>query len=176
MRFTLDARLADSHIFEMAKFKGESTGKYDATLIVPKSSAACRFIQDAIAKLVKSQSVDRDKLCVRDGDDTDIEAYQGCIFFKANTRKHPVLVDKNRNVVKQGVFYSGCMVRAVIDFWLLNSVKFPRRICCTLYGLQFVDDGDRIESPMVGYVAKPEDFDDLSAVAEFEDQQAGGVS
>ena len=62
---------------------------------------------------------------------------------------------------RDGVFYAGCYVDAVIDIYAQDHPQYGRRINCGLLGVRFVRDGDAFSG---GGGATADDFADLETV------------
>ena len=144
-----NARLSFPSLFEHNVFAGEPTGKYEATFILDKTehAAVIANIQKAIAEVVKEKfkgkALSPDRLCLRDGDDTDREELAGKMTLKASNRNRPKTYDGQKNPVtkEDEVFYAGCYVNGLIGLWSQDN-QFGRRINANLLGVMFKGHGE----------------------------------
>lgn len=162
-------RLSYANIFEARSVNGGDP-KYSASLIIPKSDkTTIKKINDAVDKAIELGAAKLDpkngkpkksmlKLPLRDGDtERDDEAYQDAYFVNANNAKQPTVVTRNRQPITDAdEVYSGCFVRAIIEFYAYNT-SGNKGIACALMGVQKVKDG----KPLSGSVIKLDDFEDL---------------
>jgi hypothetical protein len=103
--------------------------------------------------------IPREKHCIKDGDESDLDGYAGCFSLKASSSKRPTVIDRDKTplTADDEKLYAGCYVNAVVDFWIQNNV-YGKRLNANLYGVQFVKDGDPFG---MGYVDVTNDFEDL---------------
>jgi hypothetical protein len=141
-------RLSFPSLFNMATFGGESTGKYEATFILDKKehAATIKELQAAIEKLSKDElkgKVPSDKLCLKDGDETERAEFAGKYTIKASTKKRPLVINRDKSPITEGdnVVYAGCYVNGIISLWAQNN-QYGKRINAQLDGVQFVRDGE----------------------------------
>ena len=156
-----NVRLSFPSIFKRAMFNGEE-GKFEATFLIPKDDVETKALLDeAIKKLIASAKikVPADKLCLKDGDDSEYEGYADNWSLKASTPKRPTIIDRDKTplVEDDGKPYAGCYVNAIIEFWLQNN-RYGKRINANLLGIQFVEDGEAFG---VGNVDVTDQFKDL---------------
>ena len=157
-------RLSYEHVWEPASING-STPKYSASLIIPKSDkktidAINTAIDNAIrdgagefgGKIPNKAAL---KLPLRDGDiERDDEAYKGCYFVNANSTSQPQIVDRAvQPILDRGEVYSGCFIRASINFYAFNS-NGNKGVACGLGNIQKVKDGE----PLGGRSSSADDF------------------
>lgn len=142
-----NVRLSFPSLFQKEKFNGAETenAKYAATFIVSNDNPVIKEIKEHIAELLKEAKVKvpADKVCFKDGNTSEREEYQDCYFVKASNKKRPVTVntDKSTVVEEDGVFYAGCYVDAIIDFWVQNN-QYGKRVNANLHGVRFLKDGE----------------------------------
>ena len=85
MKFKVkNARLSYPSLFQTASFSGESTGKFECTFILDKEEHA-ELIEKLQAEVKRLQGelkkkLPADKICLKDGDDLDDEAYAGKVL------------------------------------------------------------------------------------------------
>ena len=142
-------RLSYAHIFEPAADLSGNI-KYQATLLVPKSDTkTIKAVEDAIEE---AKQLGKDskfggkippKLRPTDGEPYGEECHDHYIITaKANENRPPLVVDKNlQRILDQTAVYSGCYVRANINFYAYNS-NGNKGVACGLNGIQFVRDGE----------------------------------
>jgi len=83
---------------------------------------------------------------LRDGDDErgDDDIYQNKMFFNANSKRRPGVVDSNlKPVLDSEEVYPGCIVRASINFYAWEY-EGKKMIAAGLNNVMKVKDGDRI--------------------------------
>lgn len=157
-----NARLAFPNLFKKASFEGKE-GKYEATLLIPKSdNAKYKEIIEAIedCKTVNKIKVPESKYFIQDGDEKDYDGYEDCWAIKAGNNKRPTVINRDRTplVEEDEVIYGGCYVNAIIEPWAQNN-QYGKRINANLLGVQFNADGEPFSEG--GKTADADDFDDL---------------
>lgn len=166
MKYTLkNVRLSFPSLFQKAKFNGVET-KYEATLLLDKEAHAdiIKEIQKGIAEKIKTDlkgaKLGADKICLRDGDDTSYDGYEGCMTFKAANNKRPLVIDRDKTPLTEedGKIYSGCYVNAIVELWVQNN-EYGKRINGNLLGVQFFRDGEAFASS--GETVGVDDFESL---------------
>jgi hypothetical protein len=151
-----NARLSFPNLFKTAVFGGEDTEKYDSTFILDKTDhkAVIQEIQDGIKTLVKEhlkgKMPDDDKICLKDGDETERPEQQGCYVIKASTKRRPFVVDRDKTPVtaEDEVIYAGCYVNGIITLWVQNNA-YGKRVNASLDGVQFAGHGEPFGPPAI---------------------------
>lgn len=156
-----NVRLSFPSLFQRSVFDGQE-GKYEATFLIPKSDTKLKAQLDAaIAEAIKAAGIKvaSDKLCLKDGNDSDYDGYEGTWSLKAANNKRPTVIDRDKSPIIESdeKLYAGCYVNAIVDLWVMNN-SYGKRVNCNLYGVQFVKDGEAFGS---GPVNVFDDFDDL---------------
>ena len=153
-----NVRLSFPALFEREKFEGKE-GKFAATFLSDKEKK--ENYQAVIAECERVQKeakikVPRDKWCIRDGDESEYDGYQGCWSIKASTDKRPTIVNRDRTPISKDdeILYAGCYVNAIISLWVQNN-QFGKRINANLLAVQFVADGEEFSG------IKPVDPDEV---------------
>lgn len=167
-----NVRLSFPSVFHKANFNGTET-KYEATFLLSKKNHAAlieeiqKVIKEKLATDLKGVKISPDKICLRDGDLTEYEGYEGHMSLKASNKKRPVVVNKDKTPLTEddNVIYGGCYVNAFIELWAQNN-EYGKRINANLLGIQFAKDGDPFGGG--GTSIKADDFDDLSGDDDFE--------
>ena len=155
------------HIFEPQSING-SDPKYSMSLIIPKSdgktiSAIKEAIEEAIQNGISGKWGGKRppnlKLPLRDGDvdREEDDAYQNAYFVNATSLEKPGVVDRKRIPITDPLsVYSGCYVRASINFYPFN-VNGNKGVAAGLGNVQFWSDGE----PLTSRVRAEDEFDAL---------------
>ena len=156
------------HVFEPQSVNG-SEPKYSCSFIIPKSDTrTIQAIQTAIEQ-AKQEGVSKFggkvpanlKTPLRDGDidRPDDAAYTDSYFINANSKEKPGVVDRRRVPLTDPLeMYSGCYVRASINFYAFNT-NGNRGVAAGLGNIQKWEDGE----PLNGRVRAEDEFDALDA-------------
>ena len=158
-----NVRLSFPSLFQKATFEGKET-KFEATLLLDKKQHAETIteIQAAIKLAIKEKlagaKVGADKLCMKDGDESDYEGYAGTMSLKAANAKRPLVIDRDKTPLAESDNrpYSGCYVNAIIELWAQNNA-YGKRINANLLAVQFYKDGQPFGD--AGANASVNDFD-----------------
>lgn len=162
------ARASFVHVFEPQSVNG-SEPKYSCSLIIPKADTrTIQAIQAAIEQ-AKQEGVSKFggkvpanlKTPLRDGDidRPDDAAYADSYFINANSKEKPGVVDRKRVPISDPLeLYSGCYVRASINFYAFNT-NGNRGVAAGLGNIQKWEDGE----PLNGRVRAEDEFDALDA-------------
>ena len=166
-----NVRLSFPSLFRKAQFQGEET-KYEATFMLHKEQHADTIkeiknaIDAAIKENLKGAKLPADKICLKDGDESGRDEYEGHYTIKAANSKRPKVIDRDNSPLTEddGKPYSGCYVNAVIELWAQNN-GYGKRINANLLGVQFAKDGEPFAS---GEVASDDDFDLVEGSDDFD--------
>ena len=166
-----NVRLSFPSLFQTEKFGQEDTGKYAATFILDKKDHAKTIerlkekVQEGFKEL-KVKSLPAARICLKDGDESGREEYEGAYIIKATTKKRPTVIDRDRTPLadEDGKPYSGCYVNAIINFWFQDN-QYGKRVNGNLLGVQFANDGEPFGS---GPIDVSDDFEMLETVDENE--------
>ena len=128
--------------------------KFDATFLLDKGEHKTLIaeIQTAIKTLakdkLKGKVPDDDRLCLKDGDETERPEQQGCFVIKASTKRRVPILDRDQTPVTEedNVIYAGCYVNAFITLWVQNNA-FGKRINASLDGVMFAGPGEPFGPP-----------------------------
>ncbi len=157
------------HVFEPQSING-SEPKFSISLIIPKSDTqTLDMIRAAIEEAKQNGATSKWsgkippnlKLPLRDGDidRPEDEAYANSYFINATSNEKPGVVDRKRAPITDPlVIYSGCYVRASINFYPFNS-NGNKGVSAGLANIQFWCDGE----PLNGRVRAEDEFDSLDA-------------
>jgi hypothetical protein len=160
-------RLSYPSLFQTEDYKGTDTEKYAATFILDKTDhkdiikKIQKRIKTVIKESLKGKTPSDEKICLKDGDDTDKPELEGAYSIKATTRKRPVVLDRDKTPVTQSdnIIYAGCMVNGIITIW--GSENYGR-VSAGLEGLQFAGEGEPFGSPTI-------DVDEFDVFGEADD-------
>jgi len=182
-----DVRLSFPDLFQPKNFGDEGKSAYSAKFIIDPKSPNVKKIEDAIAEVAKAKWADKADQWLADiledkksafvrgpyknkktGDVYD--GFQGMYHLNARTgsdKPAPKTFDRAKREVtaRDGVFYAGCYVDAVLDIYAQDHPKYGRRINCGLLGVRFVRDGTAFS----GGSASADDFADLEPSADADD-------
>jgi len=168
------ARVSFPHLFKPPVINGEE-GKCGAVLMLDPKKHAKVIEQienaiDALCKLhFKGRKLPSDKLCLRDGDDKGRSEYEGYMVLSANNRSRPLVLrgDGKTKVEdeRDSPIYAGCHVNAKVSLWAQDN-KYGKRINCKLIGVQFLKDGEPLDS---SYVSEEEAMSGFGAVDDDDD-------
>ena len=130
---------------------------------MPKERVAdLKLIKSTIEALCAEANVavPKDRWCIQNGDHKEYDGYAGNFSIKASNNRRPALFhsDKSGVAEEDGVFYAGCYVNAIINFWVQDN-NFGKRVNANLMAVQFHRDGDTFER--VNFDV--DEFDDVSA-------------
>lgn len=157
-----NVRLSFPSLFSHEQYNGKSTGKYAATFLMDKDSKLAKEVQKA-AKQVAEEKFGKKlpkglKTCLKDGDDVEYDGYEGMLAIKANTKRRPVLVDRDKSAITEDddTLYAGCYVNASLDIYALDN-EYGKRVSCQLNGIQFYKDGE----PFGAVNDSLDDFEDI---------------
>jgi hypothetical protein len=159
-----NVRLSFPSLFKTEQYAGEDTEKYAATFLIPKSDTktvtaieqACK--QALVEKYGEGKVPKGFKMPLVDGDDKEYQGYADHVCIKANTKKRPTLVNRDKTpiVEEDGILYGGCYVNASIDVWVMDN-SYGKKVLASLNAIQFVKDGESFGTKSDG----ADDFDDL---------------
>ena len=141
-----NCRLSFPSLFEHATYQGQDLGKYEATFLIPKDSDDAKAVQAAIKEVgmeVLGKEWSKAKLCLMDGDSKDYDGYEGVWAVKANTKKRPIVINKDKSALtdEDGVIYAGCYVNASISIYAYQN-SYGRFVQAQLNAVQFAKDGE----------------------------------
>lgn len=168
-----NARLSFPSLFHKSEFEGKE-GKYEATLLIPKSDKKTKkLIDDAIAEAKKeaNKKVPESKYFIKDGneifEEKEYEGYEDHWAIKAGNSKRPTVIDRDKTPLTEDddSIYAGCYVNAIISPWVQDN-RYGKRVNANLLGIQFVKDGEAFGDATV---ADADDFDEIDD--EFEDEE-----
>lgn len=165
------------NLYEVGKF-----GKYGAVLLLDNTkdetqiTSLRKAIQELIQDSFKVKKIPTSDTCLRDGDDSGKEYYEGYQVLTVGNRTQPYEVDRDgkSRVTEESEsrIYSGCYVNCRISFWAQQSGSndkgaWPRRINGNLISIQYAGKGDpfkghsiNVEEAVEGFEAQEDDDKD----------------
>ena len=164
-------RLSYVSVFEPKLMKDNVTEKYTVTLLIPKTDkrtlAKIKAAQDEAVRVFKEKNPGK-KLPVNlsttlhdgDGVKDSGEEYgpecRGHMVMTVTSKRRPVIVYADKTpMTDPGEMYSGCYGRAVINFFVYNTLGNVG-ITAGLNGIMKMEDGE----PLAGGVVTDSDWDD----------------
>ena len=107
---------------------------------------ACIEVIEDLKKANKNAKVSKDKLFIKNGDDSDKEEYEGMWTISARETKRPKVRDGNGDLLEvdeiADVIYPGCYVDIIIRPWFQDN-SFGRRCNANLLSVKFRADGEQ---------------------------------
>ena len=144
-----NVRLSFPSLFKTEWYAGADTEKFAATFLIPKSDTktvtaieqACK--QALVEKYGEGKVPKGFKMPLVDGDDKEYQGYADHVCIKANTKKRPTLVNRDKTpiVEEDNILYGGCYVNASIDIWVMDN-SYGKKVLASLNAIQFVKDGE----------------------------------
>lgn len=179
------------NIFQPRTPENGGEPKYSITLLIPKTDAATLNAIFAEIERAKQEGIQKfngsiPPMCrtpIYDGDgyrpsgEAFGEECRGCMVMTASAKNQPVIVDLNmQNIINPADIYSGCYIRASINFFAYNN-SGNKGIGCGLNAVQKIEDGE----PLVMRISAEEAFGGSNAYtgggyAPVPGTVAGGVS
>jgi hypothetical protein len=164
-------KLSFPKVFEHGSFGGESTGKYEATFLLPKSDTATyKKVMSAIEEVKGKTKIPSDKLAIKDGDELDDDITAGYWVIKTANKNRPTLLDRQKNPVTKEdnevdpMFFGGATVNASISFWKQDN-NYGKRVNGNLAGIQYVSGDIETDGFSDTGTASADEFD------EFDDEE-----
>lgn len=107
---------------------------------------ACVEVIEVLKKANKNAKVSKDKLFIKNGDDSDKEEYEGMWTISARETKRPKVRDGNGDLLEvdeiADVIYPGCYVDIIIRPWFQDN-SYGKRVNANLLSVKFRDDGEQ---------------------------------
>ena len=159
-------RLSYTHLLEKYISEGETEGKYQTNVLIPKNEKkTVKAIEQAIeaakqAGIVSKWSGKVPKKCempLRDGDDKGDEIYEGHFYVNAKCKTKPGVVDKAKQpITDEEEIYSGMWAYVSVTFFAYD-VNGNKGVACGLNNVMKFKDDDRLG----GRVSAETDFADF---------------
>lgn len=163
-----NVRLSFPSLWVTEKYKGEDTGKFTASFLIPKDDPQLKEIKKAMiacaeAKWGKPLPKAVKMSALKDGDETEYDGYEGMMSVKCATQRRPVIVDRDKSLIVEAddKVYAGCYVNAVISFWAMDN-QYGKKVLGNLDGIQFNAAGE----PFGASNTAMDDFDELEPSAD----------
>ena len=107
---------------------------------------ACVEVIEDLKKANKNAKVAKDKLFIKNGDDSDKEEYEGMWTISARETKRPKVRDGNGDLLEvdeiADTIYAGCYVDIIIRPWFQDNA-FGKRCNANLLSVKFRADGEQ---------------------------------
>lgn len=107
---------------------------------------ACVEVIDDLKKANKNAKVAKDKLFIKNGDDSDKEECEGMWTISARENKRPKVRDGNGDLLEvdeiADVIYPGCYVDIIIRPWFQDN-SYGKRVNANLLSVKFRADGEQ---------------------------------
>ena len=107
---------------------------------------ACIEVIDDLKKANKNAKVAKDKLFIKNGDDSDKEEYEGMWTISARETKRPKVRDGNGDLLEvdeiADTIYPGCYVDIIIRPWFQDN-SYGKRVNANLLSVKFRADGEQ---------------------------------
>ncbi len=163
------ARASYVNVFTPQEPVGGGEPKYSVTLLIPKTDVTTlnaiyaeieRAKQEGVSRVFNGTMPANVNLPIHDGDGLKQngepfgEECRGCMVLRTSSKNQPTVVDINvQPILNSRDVYSGCYVRASVDFFAYNQGG-NRGISCGLNAVQKIEDGE----PLVSRVTAQEAF------------------
>lgn len=162
------------HVFQPQTPPGGGEPKYQITLLIPKNDAQTLNAVNAEIERVKQANAQQFagqisglKVPLYDGDGAMPsggnwgEECRGHMVLRASSKDQPAVVDTNMQpILNPSGIYSGCYVRASINFFTYNQ-PMNKGVGCGLNAVQKISDGE----PLANRVTPEEAFGGANAYA-----------
>lgn len=107
---------------------------------------ACVEVIEDLKKANKNAKVAKDKLFIKNGDDSDKEEYEGMWTISARETKRPKVRDGNGDLLEvdeiADTIYAGCYVDIIIRPWFQDN-SYGKRVNANLLSVKFRADGEQ---------------------------------
>jgi hypothetical protein len=183
---TPKGRISFPHIAEPDSKGKFADNKYKVTLLMPKDTtdfAALRAValkcaQDAFGPSIKT--LKDFQAPFRNGDEKDLDGYQGQLYITCKSKNRPHVVDRAKNALDPKEIYGGCFARLVVSACSYQSTETVRQadgstkkqvvkgVTFLLDAVQKMGDGDSFGGKGNAANAFPDD-EEASAAPGFED-------
>lgn len=141
-------RLSYVHLAQPRSANPGDEPKYSVAVLIPKSDTkTIKEINDAVNFVIENS---QDKLKtkkglkhpLRDGDtESEEPAYEGHMFFSANSKSRPIILDKDKNeILDFSEVYSGMYAQVVVNFYAFNVKN--KGIAAGLQAVRKMKDGE----------------------------------
>ena len=166
-RVVVPCRISYANIWEPRGVNG-SEPKYSVSCLVSKDDKATLSKINKAIEAAKEDGKTRKwsgklpaslKLPLHDGDvdRPDDEAYAGMMYFTANSKDAPQIVDRRKQKIDDPMMvYSGCYCNVSVNFYAFLAGG-NKGIAAGLGNIQFVKDGEQL----AGRTSAASDFDEL---------------
>ena len=159
-----NVRLSFPSIWNHSEYAGESSGKYEATFLIPENDAQIQELKKAIKSVGEEKLGDgwqKAKICLKNGEEKSYDGYEGCKYIKASNKNRFDIVDRDLHPITESdnLIKAGDYVNASITIWAING-KWGKFIQAQLNSIQYVKEGEAFGS------AAPRAVDDFTALGD----------
>ena len=132
-------------------YAGDGVPKFSILGLADKATheavkAACVEVIDDLKKANKNAKVAKDKLFIKNGDDSDKEECEGMWTISARETKRPKVRDGNGDLLEvdevSDVIYPGCYVDIIIRPWFQDN-SYGKSVNANLLSVKFRADGEQ---------------------------------
>ena len=160
---TPEFRVSFPHVFEARAVAEGQTPKFSVVMLFPKATDLAA-LKAACQAAVKAKWGDKPpkglRSPFRDGDEKDLDGYEGTIYIQASAQDRPGLVDAAVKPIgpdRKDEFYAGCFARATIRAFAYDK-NGNKGVSFALQNVQKLKNGEPFGS-------KRKAEDDFEAVA-----------
>lgn len=151
-----DVRFSYPNVFEPKAANDGDTPKYSLSCLIPKTDTKTIAEIEAAIEQAKEDGKSTKfggkipvnlKTPLRDGDidRPDDPAYQGMVFFNANSSNQPGVVDINRKpILDKNEFYAGCWGRVSVVFYPYATDKGAKGVAAGLQNVMKTKDDTKL--------------------------------
>ena len=179
---TPPARLSYPSLFKTSSFRGDDSGKYEATFIFDADVDLSRLKAlelNALKEKFPKMSDEDIKAQVKSGamnwpfrkgdEKPNAPELEGKVFFKASSKERPGVVDDRLDpITEPGEIYPGCWVLASVNVYAFDNRA--KGVAIGLRNVQKVRDGE----PLGGGRSRPEDDFEPLDTSDISEKSGGG--
>ena len=159
-----NVRLSFPSLWHHSEYAGESSGKYEATFLIPENDPQIQALKKAIKAVGEEKLGDgwqKAKICLKNGDEKSYDGYEGHKFIKASNKNRFDIVDRDLHPITESdnLIKAGDYVNASISLWAING-KWGKFIQSQLNSIQYVKEGESFGN------ATPRATDDFQALGD----------
>lgn len=132
--------------------------KYSVVMLFPKDadlSKLKKIAKDAVTEKWGDKVPKNLRNPFRDGNEKELEGYEGMIFVTASSKMKPGIVNANREpIISADDFYAGCYARATVNAYAYDK-NGNAGVAFGLKNIQKLEEGE----PFSGRTKPEDDFD-----------------
>jgi hypothetical protein len=159
-----NVRLSFPSLWNHSEYAGESSGKYEATFLIPEDDPQIQELKRAIKAVGEDKLGDgwqKAKICLKDGNQKTYSGYENHKFIKASNKNRFDIVDRDLHPITESdmLVKAGDYVNASVTIWAISG-KYGKFIQAQLNSIQYVKEGEAFG------VAAPRATDDFTALGD----------